>query len=346
MSILERALNKNKDVGESKPTDDRPSNIRYFEDVLEGDHSRDYLAKSGSNQDSEDENDFESFVTSDLDDGNALGDIFEKEGILTKSQVKDVLSLQEEENLYFGEAALKLKYISKDELNFALARQYGYEYLSPENASMSKELVSVYQPFSKRAEALRAVRSGLIINALQQDKKVIAVLSPGKSEGKSYTVANLAILFSQLNKKTLLIDANFRSPRQHEIFNFDPRIGLSAILGGRLSREGFDKLPETLEAFSNVSLLGAGPKPPNPSELLSNPRLNLFLKQLRNIYDVILIDTPSAEYKADVQFVSQCIDTAAIVCRKNKTSMTSFKNLNSFCHNIGVPIAGVVYNEF
>jgi len=339
MSILERAFNKRRGDGTQGPqyNNEELSNVRYIDEMLESDGAdpfgHDFQAAERKNL-----GDFDALIA-ESDDGNTLGDIMEKSGILTKAQVEDALHLQQEENLYFGEAALKLKYITHEELNFALARQYGYEYLTPDNTSLSKELISVYKPFSEQAEELRAIRSALIINALDKGHKVMAVLSPGEGEGKSYAAANLAILFSQLNKKTLLIDANFRTPRQHEIFNFDPRIGLSAILGGRLSREGFEKLPGTLEA-------GAGPKPPNPSELLSNPRLQIFLKQLRNIYDVILIDTPSAEYKADVQFVSQCVDTAVLVCRKNKTSMAAYKNLLGFCNHISLPVAGVIYNEF
>lgn len=340
MSILERAISKN--------SDKQSTNVRYLEEAIDGSSDRDSLVDgfqySESDAQREVLNDFEALISKE--DGGTLGDIFESAGLMTREQVEDTLNLQEEENLYFGEAALKLKYINYDDLNFALARQYGYEYLAPDNNSLSKELVSVYRPFGRQAEALRAVRSALVVNALDKEHKTMAILSSGKKEGKSYLAANLAILFSQLNKKTLLIDANFRAPRQHEIFNFDPRIGLSAILGGRLSREGFEKLPETLEAFSNVSLLGAGPKPPNPSELLSNPRLNIFLKQLRTIYDVILIDTPSAEYKADVQFVSQCSDTAVLVCRRNKTKMSAYKNLIGYCKHIDLPIAGVVYNQF
>lgn len=342
MSILERALSKKKvDRALEVTGDDEQDNVRYLDELYGREITTEDVAASEKQQ----FGDFEALIAKG-EDGNTLGDILEKSGILTRTQVEEILRIQQEENLYFGEAALKLKYLSYEELNFALARQYGYEYLTPDNAVLSKELVAVYKPFSKQAEALRAIRSALIVNALDRGHKVMAVLSPSAGEGKSYIAANLAILFSQLNKKTLLIDANFRSPRQHEIFSFDPRIGLSAILGGRLSREAFEKLPETLEAFSNVSMLGSGPKPPNPSELLSNPRLAVFLKQLRNIYDVILIDTPSAEYKADVQFVSQCVDSAVLVCRKNKTAMSAYKGLLAFCKHISLPVAGVVYNEF
>lgn len=347
MSILERAINKQQGPKAADHQEEPAnSNVRYIEELVGSSADENGIGDGAGVE----ENSEELFAFGDLmakgDDGNALGDILEGAGVLTREQVDDVLRVQDEENLYFGEAALKLKYISTDELNLALAKQYGYEYLSPKNASLSKELVAVYKPFSKQSEVLRSIRSGLVVNALDKGLNVIAGFSPGKSEGKSYALANLAILFSQLNKRVLLIDANFRSPRLHDIFNFDPRIGLSAILGGRLSKEGFEKLPETLEAFSNVSLLGAGPMPPNPSELLSNPRLHLFIKQLRKIYDVILIDTPSAEFKSDIQFVSQCVDAAVILCRKNKTNMSAYKNLRSFCNHVSLPIAGVIYNEY
>ena len=144
-------------------------------------------------------------------------------GKISDEDITIISGLQEKEGLYFGEAAIKLKLVSTEDVQYALSRQFGYPYLR-EDEGISKELVVAYEPFGKQAEIYRAIRSQLIMQCLEQGEKSLAITSPCTGDGRSYVAANLALAFAQCRKRTLLIDADFRSPRQHLIFNITRRI--------------------------------------------------------------------------------------------------------------------------
>ena len=103
--------------------------------------------------------------------------------------------------------------LSKDDIDFALSKQFDYSYLSDQDQSVSPELVAAYKPFSRVGENLRAVRSQLMLRWFNTDpaRKVMAIVSPGNGEGRSFVAANLAIVFAQQGERTLLIDADMRS---------------------------------------------------------------------------------------------------------------------------------------
>src|SRR5258708_37710838 len=221
-----------------------------------------------------------------------LGSILVEEGKLGAGGIEQVLELQRIEGLRFGEAALRLGLVTADDLRGAVAKQYGFPHLLPGSGSVSGELVVAYEPFHPRAEELRALRTQLLIRWSNAEvrQRMLAVVSPGPGEGRSYVAANLAVVFSQLGERTLLIDADLRTPRQHRIFNIPDRIGLSAVLCGRADRCAVVPVPE----FGTLSLLPAGACPPNPQELLLRPAFATLLEQLRTEFDVILFDTPPA----------------------------------------------------
>src|SRR5260221_4226524 len=160
-----------------------------------------------------------------------LGGILVAEGKLQAKDIERVMEMQRTSGLRFGEAALRLGLITAEDLRGAVARQYDLPHLLPGNESISSELVVAYEPFHPRAEEMRALRTQLLIRwsnaGLKQ--RVLAVVSPGSGEGRSYVAANLAVVFSQLGDRTLLIDADMRTPRQHRIFNVPDRVGLSAV---------------------------------------------------------------------------------------------------------------------
>jgi Mrp family chromosome partitioning ATPase len=119
--------------------------------------------------------------------------------------------------------------------------------------------------------------------------KHLAIVSPGREEGRTYLAANLAVVFSQLGERTLLIDADMRHPRQHVLFGLPNRGGLSSLLAGRA---GADVI-ELVAPLTNLSVLPAGPQPPNPQELLGRPVFQNFLAELDKEFDVVIIDTPA-----------------------------------------------------
>ncbi|HEX9473669.1 MAG TPA: polysaccharide biosynthesis tyrosine autokinase, partial [Steroidobacteraceae bacterium] len=172
--------------------------------------------------------------------------------------------------------------------------------------------------------------------------RVLAIVSPGSGEGRSYVTANLAALFSQLGERTLLIDADLRAPRQHQIFDVPDRFGLSAVLSGRADAGAVVPIPK----FGPLSLLPAGACPPNPQELLSRHVLADLLQELRTEFDVILIDTPPAKPYADAQSVAFQAGSVMVLARKDRTRLADTTGVIRELNNTGARIVGTVLNAF
>jgi protein-tyrosine kinase len=252
------------------------------------------------------------------------------------------MELQRIEGLRFGEAALTLGLISADDLHHAIAKQYNLPHLLAGSGHIGKELVVAQEPFHPRAEEVRALRTHLSIRWSKAGVKnrVLAIVSPGSGEGRSYLTANLALAFSQVGERTLIIDADLRSPRQHRIFSVPDRHGLSAVLSGRAGSGAVMPIPE----FGALSLLPAGAPPPNPQELLSRPALAVLLHELGREFDVILIDTPPANVYADAHAVAYQAGSAMILARKDRTRLNDTKNVIRELSDMGTRVVGTVLN--
>ena len=273
-----------------------------------------------------------------------IGSILAEEGKLGVEDIERVMELQQSKGMRFGEAAQRLGLITEDDLRCAVAKQYDLPHLLPGNESISSELVVAYEPFHPRAEELRALRTQLLMrwSKVGDGHRVLVVASPGSREGRSYVAANLAVVFSQLGERTLLIDADLRAPRQHRIFNIPDRIGLAAVLSGRADRGAVAPVLE----FGRLSLLPAGAPPPNPQELLSRPALGAFLQEMRSEFDVILLDTPPAKLCADAQNVAFRAGSAMMLARKDHTRFADTTSVIREFSDAGVRIVGTVFNAF
>jgi chain length determinant protein tyrosine kinase EpsG len=256
--------------------------------------------------------------------------------------VERVLRLQKTEGLRFGDAALKLGLITESDIQQVLSVQFDYPYLQPNQGAFSKDLVAAYQPFSPQVEALRALRSQLILRWFNEGYKSLAVISATAGDGCSNLAANLAVVFSQLGEQTLLIDTNFRTPTQHKIFNLIDRRGLSDILVGRAGLEVVTKI----ESFLNLSVLGAGTVPPNPQELLSRANFTEFMNQAIRNYDVVIVDTAPASETSDAQNVASRCGGALLASRLHGTRLSDLKNIQEQLSSSGVQIVGAVINDF
>jgi protein-tyrosine kinase len=271
-----------------------------------------------------------------------IGGILADEGKLDGADIERIMALQHLEGLRFGDAALRLGMINVTDLHRAIAKQYNLPHLLPGNDSISDELIVAQDPFNPRAEELRGLRTQLLIRWSKAGVKyrVLAVVSPGSGEGRSYIAANLAVAFSQLGERTLLIDADLRKPRQHLIFNVSDRIGLAAVLSGRAGRSAVAPIPE----FGALSLLPAGARPPNPQELLAGLGLGVLLHELRTDFDVIILDTAPAKLYADAQAVVFRAGSALVVARKDGTRLADTKAVIRELGDMGSHVVGTVFN--
>jgi chain length determinant protein tyrosine kinase EpsG len=274
----------------------------------------------------------------------SIGAILVEEGKLTAAEVERVLERQRREKIRFGEAAVRLGYVSEDDIRFALALQYDMPHFTPAAEGPSRELVAAFAPFHPRTEEFRALRTQLMIrwyNA-EQNRKALVIASPEPGEGRSYVAANLAIAFSQLGARTLLVDADMRNARQHRIFGLPETQGLSTLLSGRSDHKATFPVP----GMNKLSVLPAGPLPPNPQELLSRPIFASFMRDLQQVYDVMIIDSPPARHYADTQSITFRAGDALIVARKNHTSVASTQKTIRELAATGARVVGTVINDY
>lgn len=273
----------------------------------------------------------------------SIGAILIAEGRLNTADALRVLKVQHDEGLRFGEAAKKLKLLTDEDIDFALARQFDYPYLSKDSSKLAREVIAAYNPFSPQVEALRAVRSQLMLRWFQRGSghKALAILSAGEGEGRSWVAANLAVVFSQLGARTLLIDADLRHPRQHTVFGVDNRAGLSALLTNRAGLDAAQRIPD----LRDLSLLPSGTLPPNPQEILARPAFAKLLESLEAHYDVILIDTPCGNRFADGQTVAVRAGGGLMVARRNVSRVGRVRAYADMIQQAGGVIVGSVLNE-
>jgi len=268
----------------------------------------------------------------------SIGDILVASGRLSAEDAQRILQRQQQDKSQFGDAALALKLLTTDDITFALSKQFDYSYLSEQDTSRSPELVAAYKPFSKVGENLRAVRSQLMLRWFNTDptRKVLALVSPGKGEGRSFIAANLAIVFSQQGERTLLIDGNLRHARQQELFMLGKSAGLSGILADRAGLEAALDVP----GLPRLKVLPAGAVPPNPQELLGRPAFGTLLKAAAEQFDVVIIDTPAGTDFADAEIIASRAGAAAIVTRKNKSLLPNAALLARRLQDSGVVLVG------
>ncbi len=206
----------------------------------------------------------------------------------------------------------------------------------------NSELIAIKQPNAPQVEALRVLRSQLLKRWFSEGHRSLAIVSANAGEASSYLAANLAVIFSQLGKSTLLIDANLRDPHQHFIFNIKANVGLSEILA---KNAGFDAVTES-ETLENLSILTAGSVSKSSHELLSQDALTEFMKQAVAQYEIVLIDVAPTALTADAQDTLARCEGALIVSRLNHTKTSDLIVVRDQIAVSGAQAVGSVINDF
>jgi chain length determinant protein tyrosine kinase EpsG len=273
----------------------------------------------------------------------SIGDIIAETRHLSAGQVEQILALQRERGIRFGEAAIQLGFASTDDVLFALAQQFHYPYAAEEQRKLSPELVALNQPFSVQAESFRAVRSQLMMRVFnEQPRRALAVVSPNSGDGKTFFAANLAVTLAQLGGRTLLVDADLRGPRQHEVFNLSNNSGLSGILSGRVESQVVQQVP----GVSSLFVLPVGITPPNPLELVERPAFGLLMRELVSKFDHVVVDTPASEYGADATVIAARCGASLVLARKHESRVGALEELTAVLSQSSTKLAGVIVNEY
>jgi len=192
------------------------------------------------------------------------------------------------------------------------------------------------------AEAYRTIRTAVFFGAPKDEAKTILVTSPGPVDGKTTLASNLAIAMAQAGQKILVLDADFRRPMQHVIFETNHQDkGLSSLLAGTTTLE------EAIQAtkVEGLDLLPCGPNVPNPSELLNSETFAKVLEQLSNKYDRVIIDSPPVIPVTDSQILAAICDVTLLVLRAEKSTRKVSQRARDGLLSVGARIIGVVVND-
>lgn len=206
---------------------------------------------------------------------------------------------------------------------------------------MFNGLITFENPKSRAAEAFRTLRTNIQFSSVDGNYKTIVVTSTSPGEGKSTVISNLAMTMAQSGKKTLLIDCDLRKPTVHKKLGIPNQNGLTSVLSG-------DKtLQETLfpTTVPNLHVLTSGPIPPNPSELLGSKKMRSFIKELEQVFDVILLDSPPVVAVTDAQVLSTLCQGVILVASYGSTQKVGLVRAKDLLKKVEANILGVVINK-
>ena len=203
-------------------------------------------------------------------------------------------------------------------------------------------LVTLTRPHEPMAEAFKAIRTGLLFSATEnQALSTIVVTSSTPGEGKTSTACNLAIVMAQAGRRVILVDADFRRPNLHEVFQRGRNVGLgNMILEDRPEEELI-----TDTDLPNLKLVCSGPTPPNPSEILGSPGFQRVVARLKAHCDILIFDTPPVGAVTDATVLAARSDGVVVVVDGGRTPASAILRTRDTLRSVNAKILGVVLNK-
>ena len=210
----------------------------------------------------------------------------------------------------------------------------------------SRDLIITKNPKSIFAESIRSIRTNLAFASLDKKIKLMINTSPEAGDGKSFVTANLAIAYAQEGKKVLLIDADLRRGRQHDIFKVMNVTsgGYSNLMLNYNEKIDFDKYIIATEE-KNIDILPTGPTPPNPVELLGSENNEKLLEKLKKKYDLIIMDCAPIIGLSDALILAKMADIRIITVSAKKTKMENLERVKKLFDQADIKINGVILNK-
>ena len=203
------------------------------------------------------------------------------------------------------------------------------------------DLISVTDPASPAAEAYRSLRTSVKFLSLDSSVKTIMVTSAGASEGKTVTAANLAAVLAQRGDKVLLVGADLRRPRVHQLFGAPQSPGLTTVLLGDASP---GSAIYAVEEVPGLHVMAPGSPPPNPAELLDSSRTRELLASISSEYDSVIIDAPPVLPVTDAQILASVADGVLLVVAYRESSRRGVARTIELLGQVDAPLVGTVLN--
>lgn len=212
-----------------------------------------------------------------------------------------------------------------------------------------RELLSFDDSKSPITECFRTLRTNLVFARNNNNLKNILVISSFSSEGKSYVTANLAMSFAKTNKKVIIIDADMRKGRQHNIFNVKNTKGLSNCLANisKFDSTSINQISKYVKEteYPNIHLITSGTRPANPLELISSEKMIELISILDKIYDYVIIDGTPTNIVSDSIALSKSVDATVLVGEYKKTKIEALMKVRKSIENVGGSITGIILNK-
>ncbi|MBP3953166.1 CpsD/CapB family tyrosine-protein kinase [Bacillus suaedae] len=208
-------------------------------------------------------------------------------------------------------------------------------------ANNQRQLIADTDRTSPITEQYRTIRTNIEFSAVDESIQTIMFTSAGPGEGKSTTAANLAIVMAQNEQSVLLIDADLRKPTMHYTFGTQNITGLTSVLTKKDNLE--DAVIKT--KINHLSILPSGPVPPNPAELLNSFMMKRLLESARQLFDVIIIDTPPVMAVTDAQILASKCDGVVLVLSSGKTEREQIIKTKDLLLKSKAKIIGTVLNN-
>ena len=205
---------------------------------------------------------------------------------------------------------------------------------------MLHDIIALKDPKSPQTEAYRTIRTNIQFSSVDNNLKTLLVTSSEKGEGKTTTVCNLGVVFSQIEKRILIIDCDMRRPKIHQIFNISNTCGLSNYLTTDIAIETI--IESTKEG---VDIITSGTIPPNPAELLNSSKFEKTLDRLRKEYDMVIIDSPPIGMVTDSGIISSKVDGTLFVIKSHSTDQRIAMQSMKLLRNGGANVIGTILSS-
>ena len=202
-------------------------------------------------------------------------------------------------------------------------------------------LITAINPKSPISEQYRTIRTNIQFSMVDKELKTLVCTSAKPGEGKSTTIANLAVTLAQQGQKILLVDADLRNPSIHQIMEVDNRYGLTSLMTKKTT-PGMAILPTS--RTSNLHVLPSGPIPPNPSELLGSKMMEHLILVLSKVYDLILFDTPPVLAVTDAQVLGNRCDGVILVLKSHQTEKKELVKAKELLDKTKINVIGAIIN--
>ncbi|RYF44657.1 MAG: hypothetical protein EOO27_42920 [Comamonadaceae bacterium] len=197
-------------------------------------------------------------------------------------------------------------------------------------------------PVSADAEAFGRLRARLLLSPWgEAPHRALAVVSADEGDGRSYVCANLAASISQMGRRTLLVDADLRRPRQHKLFSTGNDRGLTTCLAGLEPVECKRSVP----GFPFLSIVPAGPMADNALDRIHSPAFATWMQHAMRDYDFVVLDTPSANANLEALAIAAIARYALVVGRNGQSRVRSVQSLLEALAHAGVQVTGIVMND-